>query len=358
MNKDLSVTIGSVTLKNPVMTASGAFGNVKEATDLVDISKLGAVVPKTITRAPRQGNAPPRTVETTAGLLNAIGLDNDGLESFLASKLPYYQSLPCPVIISFAGESEDDFVSMAQSLELGIREWGIGNSNSPAAQSGNRELRIGNSEDLSKRPTGAVLGNRATARTGSGASPPTACKSIVAFEMNIPCPNVAHGTDFGKDPALCEKLVSSVRKAISMPLFVKLTPNVSDITVIAKAAQNGGADAVCLINTVLGMAIDWKNRRPRLGNRMGGLSGPAIKPIALRMVYQVAHAVTIPVIGIGGIETIDDAMEFLVAGATAIEVGTANFYRPTATMEIVDALPDALDVLGANSVKEIIGSCM
>lgn len=306
MNKDLSVTIGSVTLKNPVMTASGAFGNVKEATDLVDISKLGAVVPKTITRAPRQGNAPPRTVETTAGLLNAIGLDNDGLESFLASKLPYYQSLPCPVVISFAGENADDYVSMAQSLESACNQDG----------------------------------------------------SIVAFEMNISCPNVAHGTDFGKDPALCEKLVSSVRKAISMPLFVKLTPNVSDITVIAKAAQNGGADAVCLINTVLGMAIDWKNRRPRLGNRMGGLSGPAIKPIALRMVYQVAHAVTIPVIGIGGIETIDDAMEFLVAGATAIEVGTANFYRPTATMEIVDALPDALDVLGANSVKEIIGSCM
>ena len=303
--KDLSVTIGSVTLKNPVMTASGAFGNVKEATDLVDISKLGAVVPKTITRAPRQGNAPPRTVETTAGLLNAIGLDNDGLESFLTSKLPYYQSLPCPVVISFAGENADDYVSMAQSLESACNQDG----------------------------------------------------SIVAFEMNISCPNVAHGTDFGKDPELCEKLVSSVRKAISMPLFVKLTPNVSDITVIAKAAQNGGADAVCLINTVLGMAIDWKNRRPSLGNRMGGLSGPAIKPIALRMVYQVAHAVTIPVIGIGGIETIDDAMEFLVAGATAFEVGTANFYRPTATMEIVDALPAALDVLGANSVKEIIGSC-
>ncbi len=303
--KDLSVTIGSVTLKNPVMTASGAFGNVKEATDLVDISKLGAVVPKTITRAPRQGNVPPRTVETTAGLLNAIGLDNDGLDSFLTSKLPYYQSLPCPVVISFAGENADDYVSMAQSLESACNRDG----------------------------------------------------SIVAFEMNISCPNVAHGTDFGKDPALCEKLVSSVRKAISMPLFVKLTPNVSDITVIAKAAQNGGADAVCLINTVLGMAIDWKNRRPRLGNRMGGLSGPAIKPIALRMVYQVAHAVTIPVIGIGGIETIDDAMEFLVAGATAIEVGTANFYRPTATMEIVDALPATLDVLGANSVKEIIGSC-
>lgn len=305
MNKDLSVTIGSVTLQNPVMTASGAFGNVKEATDLVDISKLGAVVPKTITRAPRQGNAPPRTVETTAGLLNAIGLDNDGLDSFLTSKLPYYQSLPCPVVISFAGENADDYVSMAQSLENACNQDG----------------------------------------------------SIVAFEMNISCPNVAHGTDFGKDPELCEKLVSSVRKAISMPLFVKLTPNVSDITVIAKAAQNGGADAVCLINTVLGMAIDWKNRRPRLGNRMGGLSGPAIKPIALRMVYQVAHAVTIPVIGIGGIETIDDAMEFLVAGATAFEVGTANFYRPTATMEIVDALPAALDVLGANSVKEIIGSC-
>ncbi len=330
MNKDLSVSIGSVTLNNPVMTASGAFGNVKEATDLVDISKLGAVVPKTITRAPRQGNAPPRTVETTAGLLNAIGLDNDGLESFLTSKLPYYQSLPCPVVISFAGENADDYVSMAQSLELGVRERGIGNSNSPTA-------------NLKTTPYSLL---------------PTPSKgSIVAFEMNISCPNVAHGTDFGKDPALCEKLVSSVRNAISMPLFVKLTPNVSDITVIAKAAQNGGADAVCLINTVLGMAIDWKNRRPRLGNRMGGLSGPAIKPIALRMVYQVAHAVTIPVIGIGGIETIDDAMEFLLAGATAFEVGTANFYRPTATMEIVDALPAALDVLGANSVKEIIGSC-
>ena len=144
--KDLSVSIGSVTLNNPVMTASGAFGNVKEATDLVDISKLGAVVPKTITRAPRQGNAPPRTVETTAGLLNAIGLDNDGLESFLTSKLPYYQSLPCPVVISFAGENADDYVSMAQSLELGIREWGIGNSNSPTAQSGNREWGIGNRE--------------------------------------------------------------------------------------------------------------------------------------------------------------------------------------------------------------------
>ncbi|MBQ3349250.1 MAG: dihydroorotate dehydrogenase [Thermoguttaceae bacterium] len=331
MNKDLSVSIGSVTLKNPVMTASGAFGNVKEATDLVDISKLGAVVPKTITRAPRQGNAPPRTVEMTAGLLNAIGLDNDGLDSFLTSKLPYYQSLPCPVVISFAGENADDYVSMAQSLESACK----------SCELGKRQETRDKSDDSS---TAYCL-------------LPTACKSIVAFEMNISCPNVAHGTDFGKDPELCEKLVSSVRKAISMPLFVKLTPNVSDITVIAKAAQNGGADAVCLINTVLGMAIDWKNRRPRLGNRMGGLSGPAIKPIALRMVYQVAHAVTIPVIGIGGIETIDDAMEFLVAGATAFEVGTANFYRPTATMEIVDALPAALDVLGANSVKEIIGSC-
>ena len=318
---------------------------------MVDISKLGAVVPKTITRAPRQGNAPPRTVETTAGLLNAIGLDNDGLDSFLTSKLPYYQSLPCPVVISFAGENADDYVSMAQSLELGVREWGIGNSNSPTAQSGKRQEARGSSEDSSTAycllPTAS---NNSLLPTPSNGS-------IVAFEMNISCPNVAHGTDFGKDPALCEKLVSSVRKAISMPLFVKLTPNVSDITVIAKAAQNGGADAVCLINTVLGMAIDWKNRRPRLGNRMGGLSGPAIKPIALRMVYQVAHAVSIPVIGIGGIETIDDAMEFLVAGATAIEVGTANFYHPTATMEIVDALPAALDVLGANSVKEIIGSC-
>lgn len=289
------------------MTASGAFGNVKEGADLVDISQLGAVVPKTITRAPRQGNAPPRTVETTSGLLNAIGLDNDGLQAFIETKAPYYQSLPCPVIVSFAGENLDDYVSMAKELQKAV---------CPNGQPGN----------------------------------------IAALEMNISCPNVAHGTDFGKDPKQCFELVSAVRKAITLPLFVKLTPNVSDIAVIAKAAQTGGADAVCLINTVLGMAIDWKNRKPRLGNKMGGLSGPAIKPIALRMVYQVAQMVNIPIIGIGGIETIDDAMEFFVAGASAIQVGTANFYKPRATTEIIDALPAALDILGANSIKEIIGS--
>lgn len=301
--KDLSVNIGSLKLANPVMVASGTFGNVQEAADMIDLSRLGAIVPKTVTRSPRAGNNPPRTVETTAGLLNAIGLDNDGLELYIEQKIPYFRTLKCPAVVSFAGVNEDDYVSLARSLE-------------EAGQGG----------------------------------------GVDALEINISCPNVAHGTDFGKDPQQCFALVSAVRRACSLPLLVKLTPNVSDITVIARSAEDAGADAVSLINTVLGMAIDWRRRKPRLGNRMGGMSGPAIKPIALRMVYQVAQVVHIPIVGIGGIETIDDAMEFFVAGATAIQVGTANFYRPQATIEIIDALPQALDQLGAQSVSEIIGT--
>lgn len=285
------------------MVASGTFGNVKEAADLVDLNRLGAIVPKTVTRSPRAGNAAPRTVETTAGLLNAIGLDNDGLDAYIEQKIPYFRTLNCPTVVSFAGVNQDDYVSLAQSLEEAGQDGGVD-----------------------------------------------------ALEMNISCPNVAHGTDFGKDPRQCFDLVRAVRKACSLPLLVKLTPNVSDITVIAKAAEDGGADAVCLINTVLGMAIDWRKRQPRLGNRMGGLSGPAVKPIALRMVYQTAQTVTIPIVGIGGIETIDDAMEFFVAGASAIQIGTANFYRPRATIEILDAIPCALDQLNAQSVSEIVGT--
>ncbi len=303
--KDLSVCIGPLRLQNPVLVASGTFGNIIEGSDLVDLARLGGVIPKTITHSARAGNAAPRTVETTGGMLNAIGLDNDGLEAFIEHKLPYYKTVPCPVIVSFAGENLDDYVFMSKRIEQAVEE------NSAA---------------------------------------------ISALEMNISCPNVAHGTDFGKDPKACFELVTAVRKAIKMPLFVKLTPNVSDITAIAKAAESAGADAVCLINTVLGMAIDWRRQCPRLGNRMGGLSGPAIKPIALRMVYQTAQAVHIPVIGMGGIETIDDAMEFFVAGASAIQVGTANFYKPRATTEIIQALPAALDTLGVDSIKQVIGT--
>ena len=179
---------------------------------------------------------------------------------------------------------------------------------------------------------------------------------IAALELNVSCPNVSGGVDFGTSPTICRQVVAGVRNACSLPILVKLTPNVTDVTAIARAAEDGGADALSLINTCLGMAVDWRRRRPRLGNVLGGLSGPAIKPIALRIVYQVYRAVKIPLVGIGGIASIDDCMEFLVAGASAVQVGTANFYRPTAALEILDALPEALRFLGAASVGDVVGT--
>ncbi|MDO4859102.1 MAG: dihydroorotate dehydrogenase [Thermoguttaceae bacterium] len=304
-NVSLAVSIGSLELENPILVASGTFGYAKDAAGLnselgpFPLANLGGILPKTITKLPRPGNQPPRTCETTAGLLNAIGLDNDGLEEFIAKKMPYLRSIGTKIIVSIAGRTAEEYAEMA-----------------------------------------AVL---------------TDVEGVDALELNISCPNVAHGTDFGKNPAECERLVAGVRKATTLPFFTKLTPNVGDITVCAKAAEQGGTDAVSLINTVLGMAIDWKKCAPRLGNGMGGLSGPAIKPIALRMVYQTAQAVKCPIVGIGGIETIDDVMEFLVAGATAVEIGTANFYQPTCTQKILAALPDAVAYFGVNDVREVIG---
>lgn len=267
---------------------------------LVDLARLGGVIPKTITRQPRAGNAPWRTVETAAGMLNSIGLDNDGVEAFVEHHLPYLAGIGAPAIISIAGKDYDDFVFLAARLD------GL---------------------------------------TG-----------VAALELNVSCPNVSGGVDFGTDPEMCRRVVEGVRDACSVPVLAKLTPNVTRIADIAQAAEAGGADALSVINTCLGMAVDWRGRRPLLGNVLGGLSGPAIKPIALRAVYQVAAAVKIPIIGVGGIATIDDAMEFLVAGATAIQIGTANFYRPRASMEILDALPGALLELGVKSVSEMVGS--
>jgi dihydroorotate dehydrogenase (NAD+) catalytic subunit len=287
-------------LANPIAVASGTFGYAREMAGFVDLSRLGAILPKTITLEPRPGNPPPRTCETTGGMLNSIGLDNDGVEEFIKSQLPYLASLGTAIIVSIAGRSRDEFVKMAARLE--------------------------------------------------GAS------GITALELNISCPNVSGGVDFGVDAAACEKVVCGVRAATTRPILAKLTPNVTNIVEIAQAAEAGGADAVSLINTCLGMAVSWRRRRPILGRVLGGLSGPAIKPIALRMVYQVARAVRIPVMGIGGIATIDDVMEFLVTGATAVQIGTANFYNPTVTIEILDALPAALAALGANSVAEIVGT--
>ncbi len=297
---DLCVELGRLRLANPILVASGTFGYAREMAGLVELSRLGGIIPKTITRDPRIGNAPWRTVETAAGMLNSIGLDNDGLQSFIEHHIPYLTTLGSPIIVSIAGKSGEEFVELAAELD-----------------------RV---------------------------------PGIAALELNISCPNVSGGVDFGTDPRMCEALIQGVRRATALPLLAKLTPNVTRITEIASAAEAGGADALSLINTCLGMAVDWRRRRPLLGNVMGGLSGPAIKPIALRAVYQVAQAVRIPLVGIGGIATIDNVMEFLVAGASAVQIGTANFYRPAATMEILDALPAAFAQLGAACLRDVVGT--
>ena len=298
---DLRVQLGPLALPAPILVASGTFGYAREMERLVDLSRLGAVLPKTITSQPRAGNRPWRTVETTAGLLNSIGLDNDGLEAFIAHHLPYLRQLACPVIVSIAGSSHDDFCAMARRLS---------------------EVAAG----------------------------------IAALELNISCPNVAHGVDFGANAEMCRRLIQGIREVCPLPLIAKLTPNVTSIADIAKAAADGGADCLSVINTLLGMAIDWRGQRPLLGNIVGGLSGPAIKPVALRCVYQVARATKLPVIGIGGIATIDDVMEFLVAGASAVQIGTANYYDPTVSMKLLDQLPAALAELGATRVEQVVGT--
>jgi dihydroorotate dehydrogenase (NAD+) catalytic subunit len=297
---DLSVQLGRLRLPNPILVASGTFGYAREMEGLVDVHRLGGILPKTITQEPRAGNNPWRTLETAAGMLNSIGLDNDGIEAFIAHHMPYLASLGVPIIVSIAGRSHDEFVQMTARLE-------------------------------------GVAG-------------------IAAIELNISCPNVSGGVDFGTDAAMCERLVADCRAASSVPIIAKLTPNVTSIPTMAKAAAAGGADAISLINTCLGMAIDWRRRRPMLGNVMGGLSGPAIKPIALRAVYQAAQAVETPIIGIGGIATIDDVMEFLVAGASAVQLGTVNFYNPKASMEVIDALPGALASAGVTCIADIVGT--
>lgn len=299
---DLSIQLGRLKLRNPILVASGTFGYAREMEKIVDLSCLGGILPKTITLNPRVGNAPWRTVETASGLLNSIGLDNDGIDYFIDRHLPYLRTVKTAIIVSIAGKSREEFVELAQRLDAACDAEG----------------------------------------------------GVAAIELNISCPNVSGGVDFGTDPALCEQVVSSVRKACRLPILAKLTPNVSRIVDIAKAAEVAGADAVSCINTLLGMAIDWRQRRPILGNVVGGLSGPSIKPVALRCVYQVARAVNIPVVGIGGIATLDDVMEFLAAGATAVQIGTANYYDPTVSQRLVEQLPAALSELGARSVTEAV----
>ena len=282
------------------MVASGTFGYAREMAAFVDLSRLGAILPKTITPQPRAGNQPWRTVETAAGMLNSIGLDNDGIDAFITHHLPYLRTVGCPVIVSIAGADCQEFADMAARLD---------------GEPG-----------------------------------------VAALELNISCPNVSGGVDLGTDPGMCFQVVSQVRAASSLPILAKLTPNVTSITAIARAAADAGADAISLINTLLGMAVDWRRKRPMLGSGMGGLSGPAVKPVAMSCVYQVASAIEVPVIGIGGIANVDDAMEFFVAGASAVQIGTANFYDPTVSMKILDELPAALASAGGRSISDVVGS--
>jgi dihydroorotate dehydrogenase (subfamily 1) family protein len=297
---NLQIKLNRLSLRNPILVASGTFGYAKEMSPFVDFSRIGGIIPKTVTPTPRIGNPPPRTVETPSGMLNSIGLDNDGIDTFISKHLPYLLSLDAPVLANIAGRTIDDFAVMAGRLD--------------------------------------------------------AFPGLAGIELNISCPNVSGGVDFGTNPDSAQKLVAAVREATSLPIVAKLTPNVTDITAIAKAAADGGADAVSMVNTYQGMAINWRKRKPILGNVLGGLSGPAIKPLALRCVYLVAKSVNIPIIGIGGISTIDDVMEFLVAGASAVQVGTANFFNPGVSSKLVTELEQTLEGEGIRDVSEIVGT--
>ena len=294
---DLSVSLNRLQLPNPILVASGTFGYAKEATAFIDFKRLGGIVPKTVTPLPRAGNPPPRTVETSCGLLNSIGLDNDGIEAFFEKHYEYLTGLGCPIIINVAGHDPDEFVALAEKID--------------------------------------------------------GYEKLAGVELNISCPNVSGGVDFASKPELAHKVISAFRASCRLPVTAKLTPNVTNVVEIAAAAAEAGADAVTLINTLLGMAINWRKRKPILGNVVGGLSGPAIKPVALRIVHQVAQAVDIPIIGVGGIQCLDDVMEFLVAGASAVQIGTANFYNPGLANRLVDELNETLDAEGINSVREV-----
>lgn len=298
---DLTVDLGPLKLTNPVLAASGTFGYGQEFSTLVDLSLLGGIVVKGLSLKPREGNPPPRIVETPCGMLNAIGLANIGLEMFLKEKLPWLEKQNTAIIVNIYGHSIDEYGAIAEGLK------GV--------------------------------------------------DAISAIEVNISCPNVdSGGMAFGTDPDISARVTELVLKNTDKPIIVKLTPNVTDITAIARTVEKAGAHAISLINTLTGMAIDIDARVPKLANISGGLSGPAIKPIALYMVYQVAKAVKIPVIGIGGIMDYRDALEFLIAGARAIQVGTANFVNPRATLDIIEGLKNYCHKRGIGRIDEIIGS--
>jgi len=297
---DLTVEIAGIRLKNPVLTASGTFGYGEEFKDIFDLSRLGGIMVKGVSFRPIRGNPPPRIWETPSGMLNAIGLENPGVEVFLEKKLPYLRRFDTAVIVNVFGYSMEEYVAVVERLD------GV--------------------------------------------------KGIAGIEVNISCPNVkAGGIVFGTNAKASFELLAALRKATKLPLIAKLSPNVADITEFARAAEDAGCDALSLINTLVGMAIDVRSRRPRLANVTGGLSGPAIRPVAVRMVWQAARAVRLPIIGMGGVGTADDALELILAGASAVAVGTMNFVRPTAAIEIIDGIREYLVDEGIGSVRDLVG---
>ncbi|GBU20340.1 dihydroorotate dehydrogenase [Fibrobacteres bacterium R8-0-B4] len=323
-NVDLSVQIGNSSLTNPVGAASGTFGYGGEYEGLVDFSDIGAIYTKAVTLEPRGGNVPPRLVETPSGILNSIGLANVGVEKFIADKLPYLRTLPCAVVVNVAGATEEEYRRVIERLE---------------------NCRIDDVDTIDTVDT--VNTNGGINKNGSG---------IFGYEINVSCPNVNHGgLAFGTDPVQVERLASSLRKLTKRPLIIKLTPNVTDIASIAKAAEAGGADAVSLINTLVGMVIDVKAKKAVLGAKTGGLSGPAVRPVGVALTYKASRAVSIPVIGMGGITCADDALQYIMAGASAVQIGTANFVNPKTAGLVLSGIREYCVDNNVSSLKEISG---
>ena len=296
---DLSVNFAGVTMKNPVTTASGTFGSGAEYSEFVDLSKLGAVTTKGVSSVPWEGNPTPRICETYGGMLNAIGLQNPGADVFVKRDIPFLKKYDMRIIVNICGRTTEEYVEVVKRL---------------------------------------------------------AAEPVDLLEINISCPNVkAGGIAFGQDPKFVEKITDEIKQSAKQPVIMKLSPNVTDIGEVAKAAEAGGADAVSLINTLTGMKIDIHKRTFALANKTGGMSGPAVKPVAVRMVYQVANAVKIPILGMGGICTAEDALEFIMAGATMVAVGTANFHNPTATTDIIQGITDFMEQNKVTDIRELIG---
>lgn len=297
---DLSVTIGKAKFSNPVTVASGTFDYIKDYCKVSELKKLGAITPKTVTLNPQQGNPSPRIVETPSGMINAIGIENDGIDAFIEGRLVVLKTLGVPLIISVSGKTEEEFQIMAEKLN---------------------------------KPTG-----------------------LSAIELNLSCPNLKKKSLVSQDPEATYNTVKAVKKISNLPVIAKLTPNVGDITVIAKAAEDAGADGLSMINTFTGLVINTTTRRSAIGNFVGGLSGPAIRPIAVNMVYNVAQIVKIPIIGMGGIMTADDALQFIIAGATMVAVGTANFIDPKAPLEVLSGIKEYMKKNKLKDLKQLRGS--